>query len=164
MAVMSRKSGLIGGLVLVVLAVAIYGWHRHRQGQNDLPFITDAGRARLAYYDQQIAIVQARGLGNRSDVEYVIELTNAVVARGKATGDGRDFDHALAAIDEIEARIATRTRTEEGVTQLPELYAARARVMAARHRFVEARAIAEKALRKYPRESALAAIAGEAAV
>lgn len=164
MAVMSRKIGLISGALALTLIAAVAVWIQHRKDENQLPYITQAGRDRLAYYDKQIAIAQTRGTEHRTDIQYVIELTNAVVARGKATGDGRDFENALAAIDDIEARIATRTRTDEGVTQLPELYAARARVMAACHRFIEARAIAEKALRKYPLESSLAAIAGEAAV
>lgn len=167
MAVKSTKSRrIIGGTLLVcaLAAAATVAWWSHRYDQTVLPYITDAGRTKLQYYDRQIAISQARSDTNRSDVQYVVELTAAVVARGKATGDGRDFQNALALLDELEARIATRTRTEQGVTQLPELYAARARVMMANHHFVEARAIAEKALLKYPRESGLSAIAGEAAV
>jgi len=164
MAVKSRKIAWISAALLVLAVAGAGAWLHHRQSQTLLPYITEAGRAKLQYYDRQIAISQARSATNRRDVDYVAELSAAVVARAKATGDGRDIRNALGLIDELEALIATRTRTEEGVTQLPELFAARARVLMANHHFVEARALAEKALLKYPRESGLSAIAGEAAV
>lgn len=153
---------------IATVAVLLIGGFVARQVllQRDqvLPYITDAGLRKLAFLDKQIQTEHGRGGARRTDVEFVVALTAAMVDRGKLTGDGRDFDNALGVLDEAEARIAVRTRTEQGVTQIPELHAARARVMAARHRFIEAAQIAEKALRKYPQESALAAIAGEAAV
>mgnify|MGYP002133625407 CR=1 FL=1 len=84
----------------------------HRQSQTLLPYITEAGRAKLQYYDRQIAISQARSATNRRDVDYVAELSGAVVARAKATGDGRDIQNALALIDEVNDKQAAKFEEE----------------------------------------------------
>lgn len=150
--------------VLVLLVGGVVAWQYALKHAQTLPYITEAGLRKLAYFDKQIAIEHGRGGNRRTDVEFVAALTAAIVDRGKLTGDGRDFDNAITVLDEAEARMATRTRTEDGVLQIPELYAARARVLAARHRFVGAIEVAHKGLRKYPRFSNLEAIVGECSV
>ncbi len=162
MAVSRRAGRWLAGLVLLVIAGAAFLLLRPKDEQ--LPYINAAGLTKLHYFDKQIASSVARGAARRTDVEYVAELVNLLIDRGRLTGDGRDFDNALAALDDAEAKMATRTRTEVGVMQIPELYTSRARVLAARHRFVEAIEVAKKGLRKYPHFSGLESVAGESSV
>lgn len=162
LAVRKNKSLLLGGAVLALVAVAAFVWLG--RGPERLPYITPAGIKKLAFYDKQIKIQQGQGAARRTDLDYSVALATAVLDRGKVTGDGRDFDNATAIINDAEALIATRTRTEEGATRLPELFVMRARILAARHRFLEAREVAERALAKYPGVTELAGIAGEASV
>lgn len=152
----------VGAVAVIGLAGAV--WTFLHNGDERLPFINTAGVTKVAAADHAIKLVQDRGAERRSDLEYTVALAEAMIARGKITADGRDFANAADVIDSAESLIATRTRTEEGATELPELFAVRAKMFAAQHRFIEARAVAEKALRKYPSESNLSAIAGESAV
>lgn len=163
MAVTHRKGWWLTGL-LVLSAAAGAGFFLLQPEDKQLPYINTFGLKKLAYFDKQIANSLARGSARRTDVDYVVEVVDFLIDRGRLTGDGRDFDNAIALLDESEAKIATRTRTEDGVMQIPELYTSRAKVLAARHRFVEAIEVANKGLRKYQHFSSLEAIVGECSV
>ena len=163
MAVSPRAGRWLAAAVLsLVAAAASFFWLK--PVDDSLPYINAAGLQKLVYTDKQIAGIQARGSARRTDIEYVTELVDAIINRGKLTGDGRDFDNAIGLLDETDVLMASKTRTDVGVMQIPELYASRAKVLAARHRFVDAIEIAQKGLRKYPRFSALEAIVGECSV
>jgi len=164
MAVEKRKFRWLAVGVVAMIGLAGAAWYFLQGGNERLPYINAAGVKKLKYFDHQIDLVQQQGSQRRTDLDYAVTLVEAMLNRAKVTADGRDFANAMAVIDSSESLIATRTRTEDGATAIPELFAARAKLLAAQHRFVEARAVAEKALRKYQNETGLMAIAGEAAV
>lgn len=80
-------------------------------------------------------------------------LANAYVVRAEATGEPADYDRAWQALERAE-------KLEPGD---PATVSARATLLLSRHRFPQARAVAEEGLKRYPSDEVLLAAAGDAA-
>lgn len=79
-------------------------------------------------------------------------LANAYVARAEVTGEAADYDRGWQALERAE-------NLEPGVVST---IAARASLLLSRHRFPQARALAEEGLKRYPEDGVLLGVAGDA--
>ncbi len=110
--------------------------------------------ATLKAANAKVAFMERRAAAYADDSETHRKLANALVARAGFTGDAADYDRAWKEID----RAASLSPGEE------RILLARASLLLARHRFGQARALAEKGLQKNPDSTDLMSIAGNGAI
>jgi tetratricopeptide (TPR) repeat protein len=104
--------------------------------------------------DQAIAFHRARAESRGDDADAWRMLAAAYVQRAEATGDPADYDRASGALDRAEQLEPQDLRTLRG----------RATMLASRHRFPQALALAESGLQKSPEDVELLRIAGDTAL
>lgn len=159
---MKRKALLIGAGAAFLVATSLGA--RLFFSKPPAPPISKAGLEKLAKADTDVVVTERKKNGAPSPVERGIQLADAWLARGKITADGADFDRAMDYVNEAAKQAAISQKAEEVKAQWPDITAERARVLRARHRFVEARVTAEKGLRDSPDHDLLLGLAGDAAV
>jgi tetratricopeptide (TPR) repeat protein len=81
-------------------------------------------------------------------------LADALVARAEVTASGEDYERASQLLDQAERR----------EPWFEPILLSRCRLLLSRHRFLAARALAEEALRHFPRQMAFLEIAGDGAL
>lgn len=118
------------------------------------PALSKIGQDKLAKIDVSVGFYLARLNSAQEDGARVAEVAEQWVRRGKLTADGADFDSALKLLDKADKLIGSD----------PRLSAARGRVLSARHRFVEAHAVATEAQKKFPDDERLREIAADTAL
>jgi tetratricopeptide (TPR) repeat protein len=104
--------------------------------------------------DQAVAFHRARAESRADDADAWRMLAAAYVRRAEATGDPADYDRASEGLDRAEKLEPQDLRTLRG----------RAAMLASRHRFPQALALAEHGLQKFPEDLELLRIAGDAAL
>lgn len=104
--------------------------------------------------DQVVSFHQARVAAKPDDTGALRMLANAYVARAEVTGSAADYDRGWEALERAE-------KLEPGVVAT---IAARAALLLSRHRFPQARALAEEGLKRYPTDAGLLGVAGDAAL
>lgn len=105
-------------------------------------------------YDQQVRFHEARVKNYPEDSGSHVKLASALMARAQAIGDGSDYDRALEVL-------AIAEKLDPGSLEPP---LARAVALLSRHRFAEARNLAERVLKRAPDNPGLIGIAGDAAL
>lgn len=104
--------------------------------------------------DQAVAFYEARLAALPDDPGAYRMLANALVNRAKTTGDAADYDRAWQILEHAES-------IEPGSLHLLQ---AGATLLLSRHRFGQARLLAEQGLRKDPNNGILLGIAGDSAL
>lgn len=117
------------------------------------PPLSAAAEARLDIINRNIGFHAAKLNQAPANGGHVENLVGHWLKRGKLTADGADFDSALALLDGADTVI-------NGDPRLPR---ARIDALMARHRFVEARTLAEQAVRDFPNDEMLWGQFGHAA-
>lgn len=110
--------------------------------------------ATLKAANAKVAFMEWRVAAYPDDSETHRKLANALVARAGFTGDAADYDRAWKELDRAESLSPGEER----------ILIARASLLLARHRFGQARALAEKGLQKNPDSTDLMTIAGNGAI
>jgi len=111
------------------------------------PATLTAAKTKVAFFEQRVAI-------NSDDAELHRKLANALVARAAFTGDAADYDRAWKELDRADKLSPGEER----------ILIARATLLLARHRFGQARTLAEQGLQKNPDSTDLMVIAGNGAI
>lgn len=119
------------------------------------PPLSKAAEAQLAKIDSDLGFQLARLQQAPAEPDRIAKVVDAWTRRGKFTADGADFDTALLVLEKAEKLLPKLDARIE---------AARAHVYASRHRFVEARAVSEKALKLFVDDELLTAYASDAAL
>jgi tetratricopeptide (TPR) repeat protein len=104
--------------------------------------------------DQAVAFHRARAESRGDDADAWRMLAAAYVRRAEATGHPADYDRAAETLDRAEKLEPQDLRTLQG----------RAAMLASRHRFPQALALAEHGLQKFPEDLELLRIAGDTAL
>lgn len=115
---------------------------------------TLSAQQKVSAEDQAVAFHRARAESRGDDADAWRMLAAAYVRRGEATGDPADYGRAVDALDRAEKLEPQDLRTLQG----------RAAMLASRHRFPQALALAEHGLRKFPEDLELLRIAGDTAL
>lgn len=113
-----------------------------------------AVQAQATAQEQAVAFHRARAQSRPDDADAWRLLAGAYVDRAEASGDPADYDHAWETLDRAE-------RLEPGD---PRTIRGRAATLLSRHRFPHALALAEHGLQAFPKDGALLAVAGDAAL
>ena len=150
---LSRRAAILAGALFVFAVAAAYFVYRPGSAIAPPP-LNAAGHARLSKIDLEIGFFVARLSNDQGDAGRVVELAEHWIKRGKLTADGADFDSAMRLLDKAESLVGADVR----------IPAARAHVLSVRHRFVEARAVAERALVKYPEDERLQELVADSAL
>jgi tetratricopeptide (TPR) repeat protein len=119
-----------------------------------LPVLAQAPAQKATPQDNAISFHQARVASKPDDTGALRMLAGAYVARAEVTGEAADYDRAWEVLDRAE-------KLEPGVVST---IAARASLLLSRHRFPQARALAEEGLKRYPEDGSLLGVAGDAAL
>jgi len=117
------------------------------KSSGDEPATLKAAKEKVAFLDQRAAIYPEDSDAHR-------KLANALVARAAFTGDAADYDRAWKELDRADKLSPGEER----------ILLARASVLLARHRFGQARTLAEQGLQKNPDSTDLMVIAGNGAI
>lgn len=149
-----RTMLMIAAAIVATSAAAFVTMHSQAGAVPKAPPLSAAGTKKLAMVDRDLGFYLARLNSAPTDGGRVAEVVEQWIHRGKLTGDGADFDSALVLVDKAEALVRND----------PRLPAARAHVLWARHRFVEARSVATEALKRFPDDERLTAIAADSAL
>ncbi|GAC1630862.1 MAG: hypothetical protein NVS9B10_23640 [Nevskia sp.] len=151
-----RDLALCVSAAVFVLAGSIY-WLNRPGSEVAIkpPPLSTAAQSRLARLDSDMGFQLARLQQSPTEPDRVAKVVDAWTRRGKFTADGADFDSAILLLGKAEKLIPTLDARIE---------AARAHIYSSRHRFVEARAISEKALHKFVDDELLTAYAADAAL
>ena len=104
--------------------------------------------------DNAIRFHEARVATKPDDTGALRMLAGAYVARAELTGEAVDYDRAWEVLDRAE-------KLEPGVVST---IAAKASLLLSRHRFAQARALAEEGLKRYSEDGGLLGVAGGAAL
>lgn len=151
----SRRAAALTGVTAVVVTVAVAAYAFSHNSRPSLPPpLSTAGAAALNKIDIGLGFYLARLNSAQDDAGRVAEAVEQWIKRGRLTADGADFDSALTLLDKADKLIGSDTR----------LYNERGHVLRARHRFVEARAVARKGLEKYPDDEDLLALEADSAL
>lgn len=150
----SRRAAALVCVIAMATAGAAYTFFPGSKPKLSPPPLSQAGEAKLKKIDIGLGFFLARLNAAQDDGGRVAEVVEQWIKRGKLTADGADFDSATNLLDKAEALVGSDAR----------IPAERARVLSARHRFVEARAVAEKALAKYPDDERLLEIVADSAL
>ncbi len=110
-----------------------------------------SGRSPL---DEKVAFHESRIANQPKDAEAHRLLAHTLVSRADATGDPQDYDRAWEQLDQAEKYEPGDLRTA--------LF--RAKLLLSRHRFAQARSVAERGLQRDPDNEGLIGVAGNAAL
>ncbi|MFN2454499.1 MAG: tetratricopeptide repeat protein [Pyrinomonadaceae bacterium] len=110
--------------------------------------------ATLKAANVKIAFLESRAAAYAGDSDVHRKLANALVTRAGFTGDAADYDRAWKELDRAESLSPGEER----------ILLARALLLLARHRFGQARALAERGLQKNPDNTDLLSVAGNGAI
>jgi len=104
--------------------------------------------------DEKVSFHEARIANQPKDAQAHRLLAHTLVSRADATGDPRDYDRAWVELDQAD-------RYEPGDLRTTLF---RAKLLLSRHRFAQARAVAEQGLQRDPDNTGLIGLAGNAAL
>ncbi len=104
--------------------------------------------------DRKVQFAEASIAKHGEDAEAHRLLAGALITRAETTGDAADYDRAWTELDRAES-------LEQTVTA--RVLTLRASLLLSRHRFAQARAVAEEGLKKWPDNGELLGIAGDGA-
>jgi tetratricopeptide (TPR) repeat protein len=104
--------------------------------------------------DAKVAFHESRITAQPKDAQAYRLLAHTLVSRAEATGDPADYDRAWVELDRSDTLEPRDLRTT--------LF--RAKLLLSRHRFAQSRLTAEEGLRRSPDNTALIAVAGNAAL
>ncbi len=143
---MNKKRLIVTSVTVVaLLGVAIYFTAMSR---------TSATKAPLTPFDQNIKFRESRVEAYPEDSETYRQLAAGLASRAGETGDAADYDRALREIDEAD-------KLDPGSLRLLQ---ARVLILFSRHRFQEAKNIAEHGLQLDPNNADLLSLAGDSAL
>ncbi|MCA1567723.1 MAG: tetratricopeptide repeat protein [Acidobacteria bacterium] len=131
-------------MLMALLAGAVYFTDSH---------VTTA-KVPVTKETQLVDFHEARVAKQPDDPDAYRKLAAAYVLRAEATGDGADYDRALKALDQSDTL----------VPNVIDNMQARSSVLLSRHKFNEARIVAEQGLKRDPENTELLAIAGDGAL
>lgn len=157
MPLLSRRVLALSGIAVLALAGSAYWLSRASTTATTfaLPPLSKTAQASLAKLDTDLGFKLARLQQSPTEPERVADVVDAWTRRGKFTADGADFDSALLLLQKAEKLLPKLD---------PRVEAARVHVYSSRHRFVEARALSEKALKIFPDDELLTGYAADAAL
>ena len=151
---MNKKRLIIMSVAVVaLLGGAIYFAAMRHASATKVP-LRLATKVPLTPYDQKIRFLESRTSDYPEDSEAHRLLASAFVIRAEATGDAADYDRAIKEIDEADGLDPDSLR----------LIQARAIILFSRHRFQEAKNIAERGLQRDPNNADLLGLAGDGAL
>ncbi len=104
--------------------------------------------------DRTVAFHESRVAAHPDDADAWRMLADALVRRAEATANAADYDRGWRMLDRAEMLAPGDVR----------ILRARAKLLLSRHRFREARALAEEQLRRTPEDTELLGVAGDGAV
>lgn len=143
---MKKKRILITSVVMVMLLGGIVCFVALQR--------TSANKTPLTRFDQNILFLESRVATHTDDSEAYRMLASGLVQRAEATGNAADYDRAVEEIDKADKLDPDSLR----------LLQARAITLFSRHRFQEAKSIAEKGLQRDPDNADLLGLAGDGAL
>jgi tetratricopeptide (TPR) repeat protein len=131
-------------VLVTLLAGAVYFTNSH---------VTTA-KVPVTKESQLVGFHEARVRKQADDPDAYRKLAASYMVRAEATGDGADYDRALKSLDQAES-------IAPGAI---EIFQARASVLLSRHKFQDARTVAEQGLTRDPENTELLGIAGDGAL